>query len=127
LIDPSHTDFMSYCDPAWISDYNFKTLFQRLKLVNGAEWIQGPEATYERIAIGAEGDGSWLEPITLTSTPSGEPTEVTVQTPNGAEKRIGYYYRYSHIEGGRLLVPAAKAKIFSLSFKLGSLALSLPH
>lgn len=37
LIDPNaeRRDFMSYCDPTWISDYNYQALVERLALVNG--------------------------------------------------------------------------------------------
>jgi hypothetical protein len=40
LIDPAstHRDFMSYCDPAWISDYNYQALVERLALVNGRRY-----------------------------------------------------------------------------------------
>jgi hypothetical protein len=40
LIDPSsnHRDFMSYCDPAWISDYNYQMLVERIALVNGRRY-----------------------------------------------------------------------------------------
>jgi hypothetical protein len=40
LIDPAsnHRDFMSYCDPAWISDYNYQALVERIALVNGRRY-----------------------------------------------------------------------------------------
>lgn len=39
MIDPreQHRDFMSYCDPAWISDYNYQSLVDRFAIVNGLE------------------------------------------------------------------------------------------
>jgi hypothetical protein len=118
LVDPSRTDFMSYCHPDWISDYNYKLLFNRLKLINGAEWIQGPAAKFERITVSDEGGGTWLEPVELTSTPGGEPTEVVVETPNGPEKRTGWFYPYTHIPGGVLLVPAGLTRANGVQAKL---------
>lgn len=37
MVDPDagNRDFMSYCDPSWISDYNFQLLVDRLATVNG--------------------------------------------------------------------------------------------
>jgi hypothetical protein len=127
LIPTTHTDFMSYCHPEWVSDYNFRNLFNRLKIVNGAQWIQGAPAQFERLAVDGDGNNSWLEPITLDWQPTGEPSEVTVQTPKGPEKRVGYFYPYSHIPGGRLLVPATKAPFSALSFTLGEQTFSVQH
>ncbi len=40
LIDPGseRRDFMSYCDPSWISDYNYQALVERLAVVNGRRY-----------------------------------------------------------------------------------------
>ena len=126
LVDPSHADLMSYCHPEWISDYNYKAIFNRLKLVNNAAWIDGPAQAFERLAVDGSGQGAWLSPIDV-SAPSGEPTEMVVETANGPEKKVGYYYPYTHIPGGLMLVPAASAKFSSLSFKVGNLSLLMPH
>lgn len=51
LIDPDagSRDFMSYCDPAWISDYNFQLLLDRLATVNGL-----PQTDRYGVSSGAE-------------------------------------------------------------------------
>jgi len=35
-------DFMSYCQPQWVSDYTYRGLFDRIKFVNNASIIPGP-------------------------------------------------------------------------------------
>ena len=47
LVDPHdrYRDFMSYCDPAWISDYNYQSLIDRLSIVNG---LQPPDSAQAR-------------------------------------------------------------------------------
>ena len=45
LIDPGTTkDFMSYCHPQWISDYNYNKLLERLTHVNEAAATATPTA-----------------------------------------------------------------------------------
>lgn len=105
LIEPTRPDFMSYCHPEWVSDFNFKQLFNRIKLVNNAEWIGESDVLWDRVAIDAEGRANWLEPIMSTSAPSGELTPIDVETNRGAVSLEGSYYPYSHVGGGVLLVP----------------------
>jgi hypothetical protein len=107
LISPSEAvDLMSYCDPAWISDYNFAAIFERVEFVNSAavQWHQG---RYERVRLAADGSASWLSAVDMQRAPIGEGIEVTVHTASGATEATGHFYRYDHLDGGVLLVPAA--------------------
>src|SRR5690606_15694093 len=77
MIDPrdQYRDFMSYCDPAWISDYNYQSLVDRFSIVNG---LQARDAASLRRASSDQHleFGEWhaprmLESKTITATPFG--------------------------------------------------------
>lgn len=109
LISPNQwVDFMSYCSPAWVSDYTFKALVNRMKIVNGAA-IAFPPAmmnrTWDRIRV-LDGQVTWLEPVTMGLPPVGESLAVSVQSDAGTTSVTGHYYAYDHLPGGLLYVPA---------------------
>ena len=108
LLSPSqYVDFMSYCDPAWISDWNFRHIFERAKLVSTSPKLIVPEhlqnRTYDRIRV-IEGVASWRPPVTLGTPPQGETVSVQVTTPGGPQTVTGHYYPYDHLEGGLMYV-----------------------
>jgi hypothetical protein len=108
LVAASTKDFMSYCDPTFISEYNFGNLFQRMRTVNNADVATPPllaPQVFERVIIDENGHASWGAALTLTRSPAGEPTTVTTQGSGGEVQLTGYYYPYSHLDGGLLLVP----------------------
>jgi hypothetical protein len=118
LLDPNHVDLMSYCDPAWISDYNFRHIFERIQFVNGASFYTPPaqmNLTYQRVLVDSEGNASFLAPITLERPPLGEAINVDVETTSGFEQQTGQLVRYDHLEGGVLFVPPASQSIQALS------------
>lgn len=105
-----YVDMMSYCEPIWISDYNYQNLFNRIRQVNGAARLYFPETAaspseYERISVGPDGTVTWLEPLRRQGLLGGEPTVVTVSV-GGEQREIrGAWYPYSHVPGGLLLFP----------------------
>jgi hypothetical protein len=128
LLDPDkYVDFMSYCDPQWISDYTFRGIFKRAKAVDQSPKIVVPahlkDRTWERVRI-VDGVAAWLTPVKLAVPPMGETTTVTVQTVNGAMPLTGHLYRYSHIDGGQLYVLKeavfAAAEPLALKVQLGN-------
>ncbi len=98
---------MSYCNPTWVSDYNFGKLFSRMKLVNGADFqYPGNQAPKQYARVDLSGDGqqaNWLEPITFDRPPMGQPQQVELTTASGTTTVSGHYYPYSHLSGGVLL------------------------
>jgi len=107
LLDPAkYVDFMSYCDPPWVSDHTYKALFARLKQVNKANLVY-PEAllnrTWDRVRI-LDGVATWLEPITLAVPPDAEVKTVSAETSQGSEELEGRYFAYNHLDGGVLFV-----------------------
>lgn len=101
-------DFMSYCEPAWVSDYTFEALLQRLQSVNGASLVFPPETldrTYERVRIGADGVATWLGDVAMHRPPLGAALPAMVHGERGSASVEARFYRYDHLPGGVLLWP----------------------
>ncbi|MBM4358991.1 MAG: hypothetical protein FJ096_12875 [Deltaproteobacteria bacterium] len=133
LLDPSkHVDFMSYCDPPWVSDHTYKALYTRLKSVNGAKVIYPAELmnrTWERVKV-LEGVATFVDSITLAYPPSGEAKKVTVTSSNGTEEIEGQYLAYNHLEGGLLYVLRPKfvesdASPLTVAFDVGGKSVAI--
>ena len=127
LVAPDKPDFMSYCHPEWVSDFNFKQLFTRIKLVNNAAWVGDLHVPYERISISADGRAKWLAPTENSANPSGEEKTLEVDTDDGPRTLFGRFYPYSHVGGGVLLVPKTTANLRSVSFDWAGARLHLPR
>jgi hypothetical protein len=112
---------MSYCQPIWISDYNFKALFTRIQGIDGAEVVIPPEMldrTWERVHIDAEGNATFLEPVVLHQPPMADATPVDVEGPVGTQQVQGQLYRYDHLDGGLLMVPQPSNAFTSIKIHL---------
>jgi hypothetical protein len=117
LVSPTSTrDIMSYCNPAWVSDYTYAALFQRMQLVGGAKlYAPGGPKSYERIAVGPDGAASWLAPLTLALPPLGAPTTVEAVVDGAPTKLTGHFFGYSHLPGGILLLAPPLAGTLSVA------------
>lgn len=130
LVSPSqYADFMSYCNPTFVSDYSFQQLFNRIKAVNGASF-EIPEtlkhAEYERITIGPDGEVQWHEAIELDTPPFGQLTTLTVEDEEGETEVTGHFYPYSHIDGGMLVFAKSPTHLIThLAFELDGEVFSL--
>lgn len=116
LYDPgSHVDMMSYCNPTWISDYNFENIFDRVQHVNNAaDWFipqHLQNLTYGQARVEPDGSITWLADVVLERPPVGELTPVTVDTQSGPEQTQASYIRYDHIDGGVLFIPPTAAPV----------------
>jgi hypothetical protein len=110
LYPPETTDIMGYCMPVWISDYTYKGLFTRIKLVNKAEIVYPAELVdrdWDRVLVSADGSVKWLDPIHLDTPPMAEEASVTVTSRGVVETLKGAYYRFDHVDGGLLFWPAS--------------------
>jgi len=126
LIDPSPTgtptkDMMGYCDPKWISNYNYKALFARLQTINGAD-MQVPTwdtpRPYRMVRVLEDGTATVGDRIDVNAPLYGEERTVSVTLSDGTTRSLtGNYYAYDHVSGGYVMVPEAgkvtvvKAKI----------------
>ncbi len=107
LKDPlRYKDIMSYCSPAWISDYHYGKLFSRIAYVNAtAETAMAKSWTsYQAIGIADDGAATWLG-ATAVRHPAGEPVALTLQSPtHETGARTGHRYQWSHGGGALVLV-----------------------
>ncbi|MEQ9324148.1 MAG: hypothetical protein RIF41_33610, partial [Polyangiaceae bacterium] len=103
-----HVDMMSYCDPAWISDYNFQKIFDRVKFTVGANIYTPPamkNLTWDRVMVGPGGTIEPMSSIQVEIPPVGETVDVDVETSQGTQQVAGRYLKYDHLEGGVIFVP----------------------
>jgi hypothetical protein len=126
LIDPAPgtgatKDIMGYCDPKWISNYNYKALFARLVTINGAD-MQVPAwdtpRPYRMVRVLEDGTATVGDRIDVNAPLFGEERTVSVTLSDGTTRSLtGNYYGYDHVPGGYVMVPEAgkvtvvKAKI----------------
>ncbi len=106
-------DMMSYCNPAWISDYNYKKLYEQAKFVNHASYYVPPQMmnlSWERVSVRPDGRLEYLDDVIMVEPPLGNETTVAVQTMNGTEYLTGQFFEYDHLPGGVLYVPPSRSK-----------------
>jgi hypothetical protein len=113
LFPPTITDMMGYCTPVWISDYTFKGLFDRIKLVNGAMRVITPEALrnrmYDRALVNADGSVQWLPSLRMEEPPATEVEKpIVVESDGLAETMKASFYRFDHLNGGIAVWPATE-------------------
>ena len=87
-------DFMSYCQPQWVSDYTYRGLFDRIKFVNNASLVPGPTRGWRWATF--DGTSVTFGPRFTGSTPGAE-----IQTVGGV---TGHWYPFDHVPGGLLIV-----------------------
>lgn len=109
LIGPSHVDVMSYCDPAWISDYNYDALYTRMDNIRPA----GQSRTLSRttpqpstiMIVDEDGSVRLGEAELAFPRGVGEPVRTQVQTTSGLRTVEAELIRFDHLPGGLLVLP----------------------
>ncbi len=135
LIDPaSGKDLMGYCQPEWISDYNYQKLFTRMATVNNAPKILDPQAwteprQYRFLNIEADGSATWGQETILRERPLTDEHTVTHRAANGSiiATATGYYYAYGDLPGGFLLVPVPPAGTVSTTVAGSAVRATVRH
>lgn len=90
LFDPAeHVDFMSYCSPDWISDYNYQLLLERIIVVNERVNMQvlpppGPVRVFRTLLVSETGQTHWGLDLRPKVQPPGDPVMVEVLDAQGA-------------------------------------------
>jgi len=119
LVDPQQgKDFMGYCPNAWVSDYTYKALFERVKLVNGAAMTAWPTARpFRLVNVDSAGAMTLSDALELTEPPMGDPREVEWKDAAGrtVATETAHYYPYDHLPGGFMLVPEPPPNARSLA------------
>jgi hypothetical protein len=107
LKDPDETyDLMSYCDPAFISDYNFEKLFERIRYLNlQFDEVSAEPTRYRRVLVGADGIANVRGVVTLSRIPGGpeEARVIDVFDPAGRALGTANAYRFPFSEAGSSL------------------------
>lgn len=89
LFDPgTHVDFMSYCSPEWISDYNYQLLLERIIVVNQRAGMQvlpppGLPQVLRTVLVSEAGQARWGLELRPRSQPPGDPATVEVLDAQG--------------------------------------------
>ena len=91
LVPPDRPDFMTYCDPTWVSDYYFSNAL-RFRLQDTLEVRRPPAASRTLLVSGGfSGDGApWLDPAFVVDTrpvvpPAGGPWRLNGRRADGSE------------------------------------------
>ncbi|UJR84542.1 Hypothetical protein I5071_66210 [Sandaracinus amylolyticus] len=108
LKDPAqHADILGYCDPTWISDYNYGLIFDRIRAVRGTRaLIAAQPQTYATIVVDVDGSLSWGSEVELQLPPQGEPVRATWSDASGASESVdAVFAQVDHIDGGIVYVP----------------------
>ncbi len=102
-----YKDMMSYCEPTWISDYNYANLAVEMQRVAGARVLGAALPAYWRLAFD-DGDGELRlgERIPATDLPTGREVSLEVRDAAGAVRVVtGYAYDWDHGAGALVTVP----------------------
>ncbi|HEY1956823.1 MAG TPA: M66 family metalloprotease [Polyangiaceae bacterium] len=105
MMDPAkYKDIMSYCDPKWISDYDYNLIFDRVRGDNGYanDWVRRGGARYQVAPVTASGEVR-VSSVALREPwiARGEPREVSW----GGRTSTAFFFPYDHADGGALYVP----------------------
>jgi len=113
LIDPKSTvDFMSYCDPVFVSDFNYNALAERMGFVSGGKSMYAPGAPKKFRLVRVRADGSLAsstDSMDVDEPLFADPRAITFEDSSGKTlaTTTGHFYPYDHLPGGFLLVPEA--------------------
>ncbi len=115
LFDPAeHVDFMSYCSPEWISDYNYQLILERIVVVNqrakqAMRRVPGLAKTWRTLIVRDDGQTRWGLDLQPQLAPPGDPVALSALDASGAvTEQIAGYVEAS--DGERAyFVPAGKA------------------
>lgn len=110
LKDPAELyDLMSYCNPTFISDYNYERVFERVRYLNlQFGGLEGLEKTYTRIVVDPDGTAARTGLVDVRGLPGGADDVRRVTLLDGAGQLLGTLdaYFFAFPDGGGLwLVP----------------------
>lgn len=110
LVDPGGNarDFMSYCDPIWVSDYTFQGLFDRLSIVDKGfkSTHSAVRRSYRMVHVAPDGSLRVGRSVSLDEEPHGEVHAIELVTAGAPSdtKAMAHYFPYDNIAGGFALV-----------------------
>jgi hypothetical protein len=114
LLDPAqYKDMMGYCEPDWISDYQYGALITRMRAVSGASIRAGVPMQYQFGGFDPNGSVTWNGAAPLETVPGGEAREIEYFDASGRRmlSQTGYLYAYDHLPGGSIVAPAVPGAV----------------
>ncbi len=98
-------DIMSYCGPTWVSDYQYYSLYVRVK--NLAEQGRAATIPYQTIRVDQDGNARLSKVREFTPDRVGEYVDVTLLDAFGAPIEVveGEFIPLSHLDGGMVRIP----------------------
>lgn len=114
-----NTDFMGYCSPTFISDYNYDALATRMAFIYGASYeIKGPAQNVKLFAVDGEGHLSSAGEVVTAEPTYGDARTVKLSLADGTTRSAtGAFYPYDHVPGGLLVVPVGSSTIRAIEVK----------
>ena len=118
LLDPQGEmrDMMGYCAPAWVSDYTYNALYDRITYVNNVPQVAKAHKRWRTVIVNDKGATKGG----LIAAPSGgKVAYVERETETQVEQIEARFFPFDHLPGGMLLVPEDEADsvIGTLSFR----------
>jgi hypothetical protein len=114
LKDPAqYRDLMSYCDPQWMSDYNFSRLFERIQWVNQSFVQKKASSRMQKLIVDVDGSVTVAGSVELPESP-GRPTRVRVFDTAGAREVVGSFLPMSEAPAGIWFVPDPHASVLEV-------------
>lgn len=103
------TDFMGYCDNAWISDFTYGALHRRGRNVNADLSVQG-SLSFDVYSV--QGDqAEFVQTMGRQHPMSGHPVDVTRMTGGNPTTQLGHFVQWDHLPGGVLVVPHSELPV----------------
>jgi hypothetical protein len=102
-------DLMGYCDPRWISDYNYIAIDGTIHLVEAMTTQSLADVRYARFSLHADGSVHRLAPVTRRSLDPARAVTWEVSLADGSTRRLdGWLSAFDHAPGGivHLALPA---------------------
>jgi hypothetical protein len=96
LFDPAtHVDFMSYCGPDWVSDYNYQLILERIVVVNQMATkhlaTRGSPPPFRTLRVSPNGQARWGLDLHPRLAPPGDPITLKVRGAQGAVEEVPAY------------------------------------
>jgi hypothetical protein len=93
LLPPTHTDFMGYCTPVWVSDYVFGRLGEFIAAVNTdvALLRAGPPLRFRTLILRAGSEPRWGRSRAVAGEPPGVPESAELSGGDGQARDVVVY------------------------------------
>ena len=107
LVDADvYRDFMSYCEPSWISDYTYGALFEHIQAVNLPSFVVARPERNVRVAIVGQDEAGWGSRTTVYQ-PNNAPVIVRFESAMGelVETATAERVSLSHTDYAFYLIP----------------------